>query len=128
MEKVLLKEKYPVWKLEIEKSKLNKTLDEIVNYFVEKIEKDPIAKLIWVFDHLKHTKSFSWSIMEWIKWAKMVVFCFWKELSSPLTLAVKPRCIGIAELENKFVISFMEAPSDWPNEKMKSWVMDLVNL
>ena len=126
MEKILLKDKYPVWKIEIEKSKLNKTLDEIVDYFVEKIEKDPIAKLIGVFDHWQHTKLIWWDILEWIKWAKMVIFCFWKSIPSPLNLAVKPKSIGIAELNDKFVISFLEAPSEGANEKMRNWVNGLL--
>jgi len=125
---MILKDKYPVWKIEIEKSKLNKSLDEVVNHFVKKIEEDPIAKLIWVFDHLEHTKSFNWNIAEGIKGAKMVVFCFGSKISWPLALALKPRSIWIVELDDKFVISFLEAPSDAANEKMKKWINELENV
>ncbi len=58
MEKVLLKEKYPVWKLEIEKSKLNRTLDEIVNYFVEKNWERSYSKINLSFWSLTTYKKF----------------------------------------------------------------------
>jgi hypothetical protein len=127
MEKVLFKDKYPVWKVEVEKEKFGKSLEDIVDYFLKKIEEDPIAKLIGVFDHYSHTQSIGGPIAEGLEGAKMVVFCFGKEIPGALALATKPRSIGIAETNDKFVISFLEAPSDGPNEKMRKWISELIS-
>jgi hypothetical protein len=125
MERVIFNEKYPIWKEEIIKEKLNKTLDEIVDYFINRIKENPKVKFIWVFDHYEHTKSIWWEISSDIKWAKIINFCFWKELVNPLWLGVRPRGIWIIELNDKFVITFLEAPSEKWTETMKKWVEEL---
>jgi hypothetical protein len=40
-------------------------------------------------------------------------------------LAVRPRSIGLAELPDRFVISFLEAPMPEANRKMTEWVLSL---
>ena len=54
-----------------------------------------------------------------------IVFCFGFAIPNPLVLAVRPRAIGIADLGERFVISFMEAPMVLANQAMRAWVMDL---
>jgi hypothetical protein len=41
-------------------------------------------------------------------------------------LSVRPRSIGIAEYEDRFVISFLEAPMPLANTAMESWVKAIV--
>ncbi len=40
-------------------------------------------------------------------------------------LAVRPRSIGVADLGDRFVISFMEAPMKPVNDAMEAWVRGL---
>lgn len=62
-----------------------------------------------------------------IKDAKNILFCFGKELPSPLVLSVRPRSIGVVELANSFVITFLEAPNPAANEAMESWALGVKN-
>ena len=43
-------------------------------------------------------------------------------LPKPQVLAVRPRCIGVAELGDKFVVSFSEAPLQPAHAAMEPWV------
>jgi hypothetical protein len=40
-------------------------------------------------------------------------------------LAVRPRAIGVADMGDRFVLSFMEAPMQPANEAMEAWVKGL---
>lgn len=46
-------------------------------------------------------------------------------LPGPEALALRPRSIGVAELADKFVISFLEAPMPVANTAMEQWAHDL---
>ncbi len=37
-------------------------------------------------------------------------------------MGVRPRAIGVAELKDSFVLSFMEAPNPDATKAMKSWI------
>jgi hypothetical protein len=54
-----------------------------------------------------------------------LIFCFGFALPDPQVLAVRPRSIGVADLGDRFVISFMEAPMKPANESMEAWVRGL---
>jgi len=121
-------EKYPVYKKEILKSESKyKNIDEYIEAIKEKIENDPIATFIWVFDHLEHTKKLEGKIPEWMIQWKIILFCFWQNIPNPQAMAVRPRNIAIAEFEDKFVISFLEAPVEKANTKKISWILDEIN-
>ena len=124
MEKIQLMEKYSIYTKEISKDKTKfKNVDEFVDYLKENIEKDPIATFIWAFDHYEHTKKLWWQIADGIKAAKIVLFCFGQEIPKPQALSVRPRNIAIVEYDDKFVVSFLEAPKEKANEKMIKWIM-----
>jgi len=127
MQKQLFKDKYPIFKTTINKSELPYTsIDEIFSFLKEEILIHPVATYIGEFDHYAHTSCLAEnSIDSSIKNAKNILFCFGKELLVPEVLAVRPRSIGIAEMEDKFVISFMEAPNPAANESMQKWVKSL---
>jgi hypothetical protein len=40
-------------------------------------------------------------------------------------MAVRPRSIGVCELEDSFVVNFMEAPNDTANKTMEELVKSL---
>lgn len=94
---------------------------------IDQVEKHPVATYIGIFDHYAHTSSLVDStIAEDILDAKNVMLCFGKELTSPEVLAVRPRAIGIAEMKESFVISFLEAPNPAANEAMINWTKALI--
>lgn len=130
MKQMLLQEKYPVFTMELDKSETSfKSVDEIINYFKNKIEEHKVAKNIAIFDHYTHTKEMEeGSIEPSILDAKDIVFCFGTAIPNPLVLAVRPRSMGVAELQDKFVVSFMEAPMPLANTAMEAWALGLRNI
>jgi len=127
MQKLLFKETYPIYKTEIMKTELPHTdIDELFAFLKEEIHIHPVATYIGEFDHYAHTSGLKeGKISPEISNAKNILFCFGKELMLPEVLAVRPRSIGIAELEDKFVVSFMQAPNPAANESMLKWVKAL---
>lgn len=120
-------DKYPVYTLRLEKKEVtqNSTL-EVIAYFKEKIEQHPIAKFITVFDHYTHTKNLGGEIMEGLLDAQNIIFCFGPAIPNTKILAARPRSIGICELEDHFVIEFIEAPREELHALMEKWSKDLV--
>ena len=87
-----------------------------------------VATYIGIFDHYSHTSSVEGSeIAADIKDAKNIIFCFGKELLNPMVLAVRPRAIGVADMQESFVLSFLEAPNPTANEAMIKWCKSLIN-
>lgn len=128
MKKTLLMEKFPILTKEISKTEISiKNVDEFIEKIKLKIEADDAAKFISIFDHFSHTKSLNWPIQEWMIDAKIILFCFWKELPKAEVMAVRPRNIAIAEYSDKFIVSFLEAPSEWSNNKKVKWILDHLN-
>jgi hypothetical protein len=126
MKQTLLQEKYPVFVAEIDKGETAcKNVDEIVAYLKDKITGNPKVQLIGVFDHYAHTTRIQGEINPAIKAAVDVIFCFGIALPNPQVLAVRPRSIGIADMGDKFVVSFMEAPMKPANDAMEAWVKGL---
>ncbi len=129
MKQVTLMEKYPIYTLEVEWSETEcENVNEVCTYFINKIEEHPKAAYIALFDHYSHTKSLpDGEIAPNIKDAKNVVFCFGPKLPNPQIMAVRPRSIGICDLGNRFVISFLEAPAENINQIMEKWALDIKN-
>jgi len=129
MKQIIVMEKYPVFTIEISKDETEyKDVDAILAYLKEKIEGHPVAKYIGVFDHYEHTSSLEEGVIsDTIEDAKNIICCFGKELPKAEVLAVRPRSIGVAKLEECFVISFLEAPNSQANETMEGWVKGVAN-
>ncbi len=126
MKKTVFMDKYPVYSLELLKSEMNeKTTQEVVTYFKEKIENHPIATFIAIFDHYTHTKNLGGEIMDGLIDAQNVVFCFGAAIPNTKMLAARPRSIGICEFEDKFVIEFLEAPKEELHKVMENWAKAL---
>ncbi|MRR51021.1 MAG: hypothetical protein EG825_08920 [Rhodocyclaceae bacterium] len=126
MKQTLLQEKYPVFVAEIAKDETPcKTVDGVVDYLKAKIAENPKVKFIGVFDHYAHTRGIGGEIAPEIQAAVDVVFCFGFALPNPQVLAVRPRSIGVADLGEKFVVSFLEAPMKPANDAMEAWVKGL---
>lgn len=126
MKKTIFMDKYPVYTLELEKSEIGqKSVDEIISYFKEKIDAHPIAAFIAVFDHYEHTVSVEGEINPAIKDAKNIIFCFGQAIPNTKILAARPRSIGVCELEDKFAIEFLEAPKEQMHDLMENWAKNL---
>ena len=128
MKKNIFMDKYPLNSMELQKNEISQnSVNEIVEFFKAKIDSHPIATFISVFDHYAHTTALNGDINPEIKDAKNVVFCFGAALPNTKMLAVRPRSIGVAELEDRFIIEFMDAPKEDLNAVMIAWCKDLKN-
>ena len=127
MKKTIFMDKYPVFTLELDKSEVaQKNVPEIIEYFKAKIEAHPVAKFIAIFDHYTHTKNLENGVISpEILDAQNIVFCFGPVLNDTKMLAVRPRSIGIAELEDKFIVEFLEVPKEQLHDLMESWAKSL---
>jgi len=130
MKQITVMEKYPVFTITIEKRETTfKNVDEILSYLKDKISSHPIAIYIGEFDHYTHTSNLEeGEINPNILDAKNIICCFGKVLPKPEVLAVRPRSIGVAQLADNFVISFLEAPNPDANSAMESWVKSIHNI
>ncbi len=126
MKQTLLQEKYPIFVAEVSKAETRyQTVDALIDYYKGKIAENPKVQFIGVFDHFAHTTKIGGPIMEGMTAAVDIIFCFGFAIPNPQMLAVRPRSIGIAEIGDKFVISFMEAPMQPANEAMEAWTRGL---
>ncbi len=126
MRQYTLQEKYPVYHMELAFTETTKTsVDDIVDHYKQKIEDNDKVTFIAVFDHYAHTKSIGGEIDPTLKAAKNIVFCFGVKLPNAGVLAVRPRSIGVAEMEDRFEISFLEAPMPVANVAMEEWTRAL---
>lgn len=128
MKQVLLQEKFPIFKLEVDKIEtVFKSSQELVDHFKKLIDEHKVTRYIGEFDHYSHTKGLEGGeIAEGLIDARNVVFCFGTKLPKAEMLALRPRSIGIAETETGFTISFMEAPMALANDTMEAWVKGIV--
>lgn len=126
MQQKIFKEKYHIFEIKFEKEELiYKNVNEIIEVLKKKIDENEIIAYIATFDQFAHTQNINGEINPSIKDAKNIVFCFGKEIPTPEVLAVRPRSIGVVELENHFVVNFLEAPNEQANIAMENIVKSL---
>ena len=120
-------ERLPVFTLEIGKGETDvPDLDALVEHFRARIAAHRYARFIGVFDHLAHTRGLAdGEVAEGIVGARNVIFCFGLSIPRPDILALRPRSIGLAELADRFVVSFLETPMPVVNSAMESWTRAL---
>ena len=100
-----------------------------MDYLKAEVVVHPIATYIGEFDHYAHTSSLEdGEIAEEIKHAKSLLCCVGKVLAKPAIPAVRPRSIGVAEMADSFVFSFLEAPNAEANAAMGKWVHGVANI
>ncbi len=129
MKQILLKDKFPVYTLDILKSEttFNNT-DEVIDYLKSKIKEHPTATFITIFDHYGHVKALEkGEIDESIVDSKNILFCMSGAIPNAMIAAVRPRSIAVNELSDQFVVNFMEAPMEAPTNKMIEWVESIKN-
>lgn len=128
MKRTVLQEKYPVFAADIGRNETTcQDVNDIVSCLKAMIAENDRVQFIGVFDHYAHTRRIGGEIDPAIRAAVDVIFCFGSVLPNPLVLAVRPRSIGVADLGDRFVVSFMEAPAAPVNGAMERWVKGLRN-
>ncbi|TCP41766.1 DUF6858 family protein [Rhodovulum marinum] len=128
MKQTLLMEKYPVFDMDLPKSETScGSVDDIIAAFKAKIDAHPKVAFIATFDHYSHTCAIEGTIAPEIKDAKNIVFCFGIALPNAHVLAVRPRSIGVADLGDRFHISFMEPPMEIATKEMEAWCKALAD-
>lgn len=128
MKQKIFKDKYHIFEIEFSKSELKyKNVNEILAALKDKIDAHPVIAYIATFDQFAQTKRVEGTIRPDIKDAKNIVFCFGKEIPTPEVLAVRPRAIGVCELEDLFVVNFLEAPNEQANVIMEDIIKSLKN-
>lgn len=128
MKQLHFQEKYPITVVDVAKTETRyQSAAEIADYFKACIAATPRVSYIATFDHLAHTQAIGGDIAPGISAAVNVIFCFGHALPNPQVLAVRPRSIGIADLGDRFVVSFMDAPMKPANDAMQAWALALRN-
>ncbi len=123
----LLEETVPVYQLEIERAECRfASVAAIAAHLKALIEANKTARFIAIFDHYAHTKSLpQGQLANNIRAAVNVIFCFGLTLPEPVQLANRPRSIGVCEMDDRFIISFMEAPMPVANAVIEEWAKSL---
>lgn len=94
----------------------------VVAHLRARIEAHPKARLIGVFDYYAHTTTVAGgTIAPEILAAQNILLCFGLTLPEPQSLALRPRSIGVCELADRFIISFLEAPMPVANLTIEQW-------
>ena len=129
MKQISLMGKYPVNELLIAKEKSSfSSVDAIIAYLKGKVDSHPVATYIACFNHYEHTQSLEDNKMNPdILDAQNIIFCFGKELPNPAILAVRPRSIGVVEMSDSFILTFMDVPNSKLHDVVASWVKSVEN-
>ena len=126
MTRSMLLDIHPMYAMEILKSEANvSNISQIIEHFKAKIEENPEADFITVFDHYAHTKKLNGEILDTILDAKNLIFCFGHTIKNMEILAFRPKSIAICETKDSFVLEFLETPRPEVNAWMQSWIKEL---
>ena len=126
MTRSILLDTHPMYAMKILKSETEVSdISQIIEHFKVKIEENPEAVFITVFDHYAHTKSLNGNVLDSILDAKNLLFCFGHSIKNIEILAFRPKSIAICELEDSFVLEFLETPRPEVNAWIESWIKEL---
>jgi len=129
MKQIHFQEKYPITVAEVAKTETTcRTAEDVAAHYRERIAATERVTYIGQFDHLTHTRAIGGDVAPDIHAALNVLFCFGHALPNPQVMAVRPRSIGITDMGNRFVISFMDAPMKPANDAMQAWTLALRNV
>jgi len=126
MKRSILLDTHPMYAMEISKSEAKvSNIDEIITHFKQKIEENPEAVFITVFDHYAHTKELNGEILDTVVNARNLLFCFGHAIKNIEVLAFRPKSIAICETKESFILEFLETPRPEVNAWMQSWIKEL---
>ncbi|MBN2629783.1 MAG: hypothetical protein JXR75_04510 [Rhodobacteraceae bacterium] len=128
MKQSILMEKYPTFELTLPKSETScADVDAIIAALKAKIDAHPKVAYIATFDHHAHTTAIGGPIAANITAAQNIVFCFGIALPNAHVLAVRPRAIGVADLGDSFMLTFLEPPMELATKEMEAWCKALAD-
>ena len=128
MKRSILLGTHPMYSMKILKSETDfSSIAQIIGYFKVKIEENPEAVFIAVFDHYAHTKQLNGEILSEVIDAKNLLFCFGHTIKNIEILAFRPKSIAICETKDSFVLEFLETPRPEVNHWLQSWIKALKN-
>jgi len=126
MTRSILLDTHPMYAMKISKSEAKfSTVSQIIEHFKVKIQENEEAVFITVFDHYTHTKSLNGTIVDGVVDAKNLLFCFGHSIKNIEILAFRPKSIVICELEDSFVLEFLETPRPEVNNWIQSWIKEI---
>jgi len=126
VQRVYALNRYPILSEEIAKSDTPlRNVDEILARLRDRVTGDRGTEYLGIFDHYGHSVRLGGRIHPEVQDAKEIMFCFGPALPDVELLALRPRAIGVADLGNRFVISFLEAPSEETNQSLARWIEEL---
>ncbi len=128
MKRSILLDTHPMYSTKILKSETNfSSIAQIIEHFKAKIKENPEAGFIAVFDHYSHTKALKGEILDGVLDAKNLLLCFGHTIKNIEILAFRPKSIAICEMEDSFILEFLETPRPEVNHWMQSWIKALRN-
>jgi len=80
-----------------------------------------VARFIAVFDHYAQRDRCGTASSRRHRAATNLVFCFASRFPDPQALALRPRSIGVCELDDQYVLTFAKAPMPVANLAMERW-------
>lgn len=126
MQRITVEGLYPVWVEEIAKADTPwRDVDEITAALEACIRRLGSTAFVGIFDHYGLNLRACEPLPTNMQDAKTLLFCRGAWLRDPRFLALSPSAIGVADMGNRFVISFLDAPMVSPLEHMFQWIEDL---
>lgn len=116
----------PVWFEEIAKADTSwRDVDEIVAALQAHIRRNGVFAFIGIFDYYGLNLRVGELLPIAMQDAKLILFCVGANLPNPTAMAMCHSAIGVADMGNRFVISFPGAPVDSSAKTLAQWVDEL---
>jgi len=126
MQRITVEGRYPVWVEEIAKADTPwHDVDEIAVVLQSSIQRHAGSAFIGVFDHYGLNIRMGETLPFAMQDAKAILFCPGARLLNPMHLALCPCAIGVADMGNRFVISFLDTPVVSSTETLALWINNL---
>lgn len=123
MQRITVEGRHPVWVEEIAKADTPwRDVDEIAAVLQARIHRHDGSAFIGVFDHYGLNLRIGEALPFAMQDAKAILFCPGTRLLNPVLLALCPCAVGVADMGNRFVISFPDAPLVSLTETLAQWV------
>jgi hypothetical protein len=126
MQRITVEGRYPVLVEEIAKADTPwRDVDEIGAVLRSCIQHQADFAFIGVLDNYGLNLRVGEPLPVDMQDAKTILFCPSAKLPNPVTMGLSICAISVADMGNRFVISFPDSPVAFPTETLAHWVEDL---
>lgn len=126
MRRIILEGGFPVWVEEMAKVDTPYyDVDEIVAALRACVQHRAGYAFIRVFDHYGHNLGIGEPVPRDMRDAKALIFCPAAGLPDPALMAMYLCAIHVADMGNRFVISFADMPDISSRQTLSEWVEEL---